>query len=668
MPDTGSTAGINVGDAVVSFIADMSQLDKGVDGLTARVESGMAGATDATKEFGTQLEATGETAESAGEEVTEAMDKSRASMAEARGEAALLGEAFGVHLPRHVRTFIAEVPGVGEALQAAFAATAVLFIIDAVVKLTEKVTDFIGTTYIYTQSMKDSEDAIKAFNAELIRHRDTMTGLQKAYDDIGLTADQKLKKSFNDLTDAIGKEDDALEKLKATSLSVATAQGGMWDTVKNGALKAVDFIAGTHFLEDKLTQESADAVKKAEDAKALAVKQSEDKIAEDRLKAAALEKELSLKARKAKEDDMFEYWQGLHNVNQAIEDDTARMVKAVNAQIAEMGKTIAAQGDAPENNPMVKGLLYMQQAAQKLGVVLKSDLIGQLNELNIMYNTLEKSGVAPAEVMKALTKQIDDMQQKIKNFGQEEPRVNAFFQAFEKGGRDSGAAMWGFSDAYGQAIGKVIAGEEGLGAAMESATKQFIGQIGARALVQGMFYLAQGIADTFWNPARAGADFAAAGEFLALGALASGAAAAIPGGSSSAAGGGGSYSGSGTTGITTSGSGAAAGPVTSVHKFAAGGLVSSPTLAMIGDSPSGGSAAEAVLPLDHPETMAKIAAAIAPHLGGPGGASHTFNGTFFGQLKHSDLKRLTKQINTAVNRGTATLKSTSTGRIVKRSA
>jgi hypothetical protein len=92
-------------------------------------------------------------------------------------------------------------------------------------------------------------------------------------------------------------------------------------------------------------------------------------------------------------------------------------------------------------------------------------------------------------------------------------------------------------------------------------------------------------------------------------------------------------------------------------------------MAMIGDSASGGPADEAVMPLDSPEAMAKIAAALGPHLGGgPGGSSHTFNGSFFGQLRHSDLKRLTKQINQAVNKGTATLKSTQTGRIIKRSA
>lgn len=105
-------------------------------------------------------------------------------------------------------------------------------------------------------------------------------------------------------------------------------------------------------------------------------------------------------------------------------------------------------------------------------------------------------------------------------------------------------------------------------------------------------------------------------------------------------------------------------------KLSGGGLVSVPTMAMIGDSAAGGSANEAVLPLDNDETMGRIADAVVSRMsgGGPGGGSHTFNGTFFGQLKHSDLNKLTRQINQAVNKGTVTLKSTQTGRIIKRSA
>jgi hypothetical protein len=84
----------------------------------------------------------GDAGKEAGEEVASGMEKARSTTYEARGEAALLGEAFGIHLPRHVRSFVAELPGIGTALSAAFAATAVLFLIEALVKGVDKIQEW----------------------------------------------------------------------------------------------------------------------------------------------------------------------------------------------------------------------------------------------------------------------------------------------------------------------------------------------------------------------------------------------------------------------------------------------------------------------------------------------------------------------------------------------
>ena len=70
------------------------------------------------------------------------MDKAGYSVRDARGEASLLGEMFGIHLPRHVQTFIAEIPAVGTALNAAFAATAILFLVEALAKGVEKIVEW----------------------------------------------------------------------------------------------------------------------------------------------------------------------------------------------------------------------------------------------------------------------------------------------------------------------------------------------------------------------------------------------------------------------------------------------------------------------------------------------------------------------------------------------
>src|SRR6266849_5149554 len=59
-------------------------------------------------------------------------------LGQARGALHLLGEDIGIKLPRHVQTFIAELPGVGAALEAAFPIAAVIAIGVAIFDAAEK--------------------------------------------------------------------------------------------------------------------------------------------------------------------------------------------------------------------------------------------------------------------------------------------------------------------------------------------------------------------------------------------------------------------------------------------------------------------------------------------------------------------------------------------------
>ena len=79
-----------------------------------------------------------------------------AEMHEAKGSIVLLGEEVGIHLPRHLQTFVAKLPGVTEAMSAAFNAVAVIALITVVVEAGEKLEAFI----------KKNEDAAKK-NAEM---------------------------------------------------------------------------------------------------------------------------------------------------------------------------------------------------------------------------------------------------------------------------------------------------------------------------------------------------------------------------------------------------------------------------------------------------------------------------------------------------------------------
>lgn len=163
---------LNVGDAVLTFFGDTSQLDQVFARLPAQTEAAMGAATASVGGLGEavggvnfELDATAQNVPYCGEVIKEAMDKGKGSVREAQGEAMLLGDAFGIHLPRHVTRFIAELPGVGTALQAAFAATAVLFIIDALIQGIEKIEEFAKAGERVREAMEAwDESQRKTFN------------------------------------------------------------------------------------------------------------------------------------------------------------------------------------------------------------------------------------------------------------------------------------------------------------------------------------------------------------------------------------------------------------------------------------------------------------------------------------------------------------------------
>ena len=95
-----------------------------------------------------------------------------------------------------------------------------------------------------------------------------------------------------------------------------------------------------------------------------------------------------------------------------------------------------------------------------------------------------------------------------------------------------------------------------------------------------------------------------------------------------------------------------------VQHFAEGGLVTSPTLAMIGE----GKSREAAIPLDDPEAMDTIGKAITS--AGGGGSNHfRFHAPVIGA---SDVAELCGQISKRVARGQAHLNSSSTFKVTKR--
>jgi len=84
---------------------------------------------------------------------------------ESKASLALMGEEMGVHIPRHIRGFIAAMPGVGSALNAAFSAVAVIALIGVIYEAIKKVIEF-------REQMEQLRDAPQKIAAEFLRLND----------------------------------------------------------------------------------------------------------------------------------------------------------------------------------------------------------------------------------------------------------------------------------------------------------------------------------------------------------------------------------------------------------------------------------------------------------------------------------------------------------------
>jgi hypothetical protein len=160
----------------------------------------------------------------------------------------------------------------------------------------------------------------------------------------------------------------------------------------------------------------------------------------------------------------------------------------------------------------------------------------------------------------------------------------------------------------------------------------------------------------------------AAAKWGAVGAGAAVGGSLIPGGGSSG-GSGGSSSSPGSP-ISTSPAGQTQQQPTqsvNIQQLAGGGHITRPTLAMIGEM----NQPEAVLPLgNNHAAMDMIADKIAARMGTSGGGvtvvMQQSKGIIMG-TKQSVAKQVAKEVSKAVKNGTATLHSSTTGRVIKRS-
>lgn len=240
---------ISIGDAVLTFLGDTTQLDVALTRINNQAKSQLSPAAAEAQKLSGSINAAGQSANAAAQEfdaeseataalkaqiaaldaevaalklqldqLSPALEKTSFSMAEAKETAGLLTEAVGVKLPRGVRGFLAELPGVGAALEGAFSAVAVYFLIDAVVQATEKLTQFISDTFIYTEEMKKADAITSKMNTDLLQHSDALKKLKDDYSLLGLQGVARTSEQIALLNKQITENAAAIKQVQSAAL------------------------------------------------------------------------------------------------------------------------------------------------------------------------------------------------------------------------------------------------------------------------------------------------------------------------------------------------------------------------------------------------------------------------------------------------------------------
>jgi hypothetical protein len=661
-----SSQGIKVGDGIIEFVANMTQLDQGLDSIPGKVSAAAGQAKGSLQGLEQGLDSVGDAGSEAGDTIGQGMTTAKVNVREARGEVALLGEEFGIRLPRHVQTFVAQMPGVGEALQSAFAATAVIFLVEALIKGAEKLTEFISVTFIYTQAMKDMDAQIAASNKTHAEAVELLKQMKSAFDDSLLTPIQRTTKAHQELAEAVKKEEEEIKLLTRTAQDGAVAVEGYWDKAVNFALSAVDKVAGTNLAMERQLQQQIDANEKHQQDANTKLLELNDSLAKNKEKLREMDKTQEIAATKAIADAQFQTWQERQNIYE-MEVAKIEKVEAENVKLEDSFKKLAgtesALGANPEDNPIVKAFNASREAAHQLGITLKSDLLEAYNQAATNLNLMTAAGTFSNKEMKDAKAAVDAADQALKNYDNTSTKTisNLLSMGLQlRKGKDDWQA---FSTEVGQSVADAIVAGSSIGKAAEQAVEQELAALSKKALTQAIYYTGLGFA------ALAGQDYSGATQYFEAAGILGGIGVGAGIAAHSMGGGAGSESGSGSSSSglhqaiqTTSATSQAPTNSMNVRSFEAGGLISAPTLAVVGDSgPSG----EAVLPLDNDGAMARIAERIGQSGGGSGG--NNFHIHVKGLVSPDSLGKVMRQISKKVKQGTGIMTASNTHRITRRS-
>lgn len=727
----------NVGDAVLTFIGDTTQLDQAFANVAQGAEASMGAAAASVdgvgkslQEVDFELDYTASNAAYAGGEIKEAMvqakvavDEVKYSTQEAKATMALLGEEAGIRIPRHLRSFVAELPGVGQALSAAFSATAVLILIQLLVEGTEKLANWVGSTFIFTQAMKDSDAAVKEQNTTLLKYQAAIKASEKAISDFGKTPLELASENVTKLSATLATQTETFnENLQMQAAYRMGLDGVTADMAKKAGEANIEISAAMKLTSDLIIQgqlAQADLTIQTQLSTQRAAIDIEESIARSKLKiwaATALykastekqsgnatllvEKEINdkeyqqtldkLKRQRAAEQEAAKQYASIsdHTNQQKMEQEA----KATNAKILaenadhyekevklyqdfqikfkDITTSIMALKARGLGGPLfgieIQEFQQLADAAARLGVHLSTDLgkgattaktdlallakelaQGRISmrdyqqaemaamQAQIAYD--KEMGKAPALVAQE-QKALDALKGSFDKVYTSETKEKTFWDGFSTEfakksksvgdeaqvmGQTMANAASQMDTAFASAIMGALKSGESIGAALEKATAQVLINLATQAGAHALYCTAMGIAELALGVTDSSAAewFAAAAEFGLVAGAAGAVGLAMSGGAGGSKSSGNSISSSSNPGggQQTSSSGGGTTQTNVQPKLAAGGIVSKPTTITAGDSPSGGEADEAIMPLEDPDAMAKIGRAIAAQADNFGG-------------------------------------------------
>lgn len=638
--------GIDVGDAVLTFVADTTQLDTKFATIGQEAEAGLRPAADALDDVAGGFKDAGTAATAAVPPITEAAEATKVNMYEARGEVRLLGEEIGVRLPRHVGSFVASLPGVGEALQAAFSATAILFIAQALIQVTEKVSDWAGRLLFASDAVKENHAALVAANEEVYKSAQAYDAAKKALDDFGKSQLQLSQQGLANLNAELIQANKDLAAAQAEVAKGVQKTGEAFDEEGQSSAQATE--------QDEKNYQSAQNLVFVKQALVRALNEqikAQEKTKVDPAQEAELRKQHDLEV-KAYYEKVELAEKALAYAKQADKEEleSKRKMYYEEIDLAEKSAKANAATDKAAHDEEVKAY-YENIELQDKDLEIKKQVLKADEEATQKQIEFAK---AHHRTTIELEKELQLLQKLEKEIGVETHVIDKAKSAMDEFRSTTVGAAQEMESAFSDAIAGVVKGNESFGKAMEKSTLQIIGKM---AQQWAEYYFALGVANIFTDPDAAAGEIAGATALEALAGALSGLASGVNTGTGSSSTGVEGLSGS----SNTSGAGQRGG--TSVRGFADGGLIMQPTRALIGENGT-----EAVLPLTDPEAMARIGesiGAVVSRTGGGGGITVHVHGHVIGA---NDVAHLTAQISKRVRRGQAALTASNSLRVTKRSA